>query len=196
MHAGVRGRLYGGGDSPMHPQRKWLLWLNGLGGTAVVASYVLGLGSDALAGAALWGGVPESVRPLYSANMLLAALGYFLFTPYILFRLPPETTRIGSVFGFGLFGWLYALVLVPSALWLPLTAHLLAHPSAAAWWAVRTALALVALGSAGLLASLAALPSGAPRGRLLASVGLLPFCLQTVVLDALVWPAYFPVPTH
>ena len=181
---------------PMHLQRKRLLWINGLGGSAVLASYVLGLGSNAELGAALWGGVPESIRPLYTANMLLAALGYFLFTPFILFRLPPDTTRIGSTFGFGVFGWLYALVLVPSALWLPLTAYLLAHPSAAAWWAVRTDLALVAVGSAGLLASLVALPAGAPRGRLLAVGGLLAFCLQTVVLDALVWPAYFPLPTH
>ena len=196
VHVGVRGRLQGGGGSRMHPQRRRLLWLNGLGGTAVLASYALGLGSDALTGAALWGGVPESVRPLYTANMLLAALGYFLFTAYIVFRLPPDGTRIGSLFGFGLFGWLYALVLVPSALWLPLTAHLLAHPSAAAWWAVRMVLALVALGSSGLLASLAAMPSDAPRGRALASVGLLPFWLQTAVLDALVWPAYFPFPTH
>jgi hypothetical protein len=61
---------------------------------------------------------------------------------------------------------------------------------------VRTDLALVAVGSAGLLVSLVALPSDAPRGRLLAALGLLPFCLQTVVLDALVWPAYFPLSTH
>jgi hypothetical protein len=35
-----------------------------------------------------------------------------------------------------------------------------------------------------------------PRGRTLAVIGLLPFCLQTAVLDASVWPAFFPFPNH
>ena len=34
-------------------------------------------------------------------------------------------------------------------------------------------------------------PSSAPRGRALAVCGALPFTLQTAVLDALVWPAFF-----
>lgn len=179
----------------MHPQRRSLLWLNVLGGTAVLASYVLGLRSDALVGGALWGGVPEALRPLYTVNMFLAAAGYFLFTPYVFFRLDPERTRIAGRFGFGLFHALYALVLLPSALWLPLTAHVIAHPTAVAWAVVRLDLALVAAGSLGLLAAVLALPADAPRGRALAVIGLLPFCLQTVLLDALVWPAFFPVAT-
>ena len=179
----------------MHSMKRSLLWLNGVGGAAVLASYVLGLGSSAELGASLWGGVPESARGFYTLNMFLAAAGYFLFTPYILFRLPAEGPLVAGRFGFGLFHLLYALVLVPSALWLPLTAHVIAQPSALAWFAVRVDLALVALGSLGLLASLLALPPGAPRGRALAVIGLIPFCLQTVLLDAIVWPAFFPVPT-
>jgi hypothetical protein len=59
-------------------KRRSLLALNVIGGTAVLASYVVGLG--AVPGDALWGGVPESLRPLYTVNMFLAAAGYFLFT--------------------------------------------------------------------------------------------------------------------
>lgn len=175
--------------------RRSLLWLNAVGGAAVLASYGVGIGSGAISGDALWGGVPESLRPLYTINMFLAAAGYFLFTPYILFRLAPDTTRIAGRFGFSLFHGLYALVLLPSALWLPLTAHVLAQPSAFAWALVRVDLALVAFGSLGLLAALLALTSEVPRGRTLAVIGLLPFCLQTAVLDALVWPAFFSLPT-
>jgi hypothetical protein len=176
------------------PARRSLLALNLVGGAAVLASYALGL--RALPGDLLWGGVPAGMRPLYSANMLLAAAGYFLFTPYVLFRLDPETTRVAGRFGYRAFHLLYALVLLPSALWLPLTAHALAQPGPAAWAAVRIALALVALGSLGLLAALLALPAGAPRGRHLAVAGLVPFCLQTAVLDALVWPALLPAAGH
>jgi hypothetical protein len=167
-----------------------LIALNVLGGSAVLASYVVGTG--ALPGDALWGGVPDSLRPLYTVNMLLAAAGYFLFTPYILFRLDPETTRVAGRFDYRAFHLLYALILLPSALWLPLTGLMAEQPTPALWASVRIDLALVALGALGLLASLISLGSRAPKGRRLAIAGLIPFCLQTVVLDALVWPALFP----
>jgi len=171
-----------------------LLWVNALGGTAVLASYAWGMLARPEAMGALWGGVPEALRPVYTINMLLAAAGYFLFAPYIAFRLPPGSTRIGGRFGYGLFTLAFALVLVPSALWLPLTARLVDAPDVLLWWAIRLDLALVGVGALGLLAALVSLGPDAPRGRRLAILGLIPFCLQTVVLDGLVWPAYFPAP--
>ena len=169
-----------------------LIGLNVVGGSAVLASYGAGLGS--VPGDALWGGVPESIRPLYTVNMFLAAAGYFLFTPYILFRLKPETTRVAGRFGYLAFHLFYALVLFPSALWLPLTGLMAEQPMLATWASIRIVLALVAVGTLGLLGSLISLGSSAPKGRRLALVGLVPFGLQTVVLDALVWPAFFPFP--
>jgi hypothetical protein len=189
------GRSRRPGEGAMHPRRRSLLVLNAVGGAAVLASYAWGLRGEGV-GAALWGGVPEGLRPLYGANMLLAAVGYFLFTPYVLLRLPPEGARFAGGLGFGVFHALYALVLLPSALWLPLTAHYLAQPSAGLWAALRLDLGLVGLGSLGLLACLLALPGDAPRGRAWAVAGLVPFCLQTALLDALVWPALFPDPIH
>jgi len=182
-------------QSGMHVQSRLLIALNVVGGIAVLASYAIGLGSASSSGAALWGDLPEALRPFYTINMFLAAAGYFLFTPYIVFRLRPEQTRIGGRFGYALFPILYALVLIPSAIWLPLTERMIAQPSAALWALVRLDLACVGLGALGLLASLLALRS-APRGRALAVLGLVPFCLQTALLDALVWPAFFPFPSH
>ena len=178
----------------MDTRVRTLIALNVIGGTAVLASYVVGL--DAVPGDALWGGVPESTRPLYTVNMFLAAAGYFFFTPYILFRLDPETTRMAGRFGYRAFHLFYALVLFPSALWLPLTGLMAEHPTLATWAYVRIDLALVALGTIGLLGGLISLSSAAPKGRVLAIAGLLPFFLQTVVLDALVWPAFYPFPTQ
>lgn len=180
----------------MHRQTRSLIGLNVIGGSAVLVSYAMGLGSESSSGAALWGGVPESIRPLYTINMFLAAAGYFLFTPYIAFRLQPGHTRIGGRFGYGLFHFLYALVLFPSAIWLQLTERMIAQPSAWMWAVVRLDLALIGLGSLGLLVSMLTLNSDAPRGRALAIVGLLPFCVQTALLDATVWPAFFPFPNH
>ncbi|MBW2541676.1 MAG: hypothetical protein JRF15_06260 [Deltaproteobacteria bacterium] len=176
----------------MNARVRSLIALNAIGGIAVLTSYALGLFSDSSVGAELWGGVPEGLRPLYTVNMFLAAAGYFLFTPYILFKLDPEKTRIAGRFGYGMFHVLYALVLFPSAIWLQLTEAMIAQPSAWMWAAVRVDLALVGLGSLGLLVSLLTLNAPVTRGRALAVLGLLPFCLQTAVLDATVWPIFFP----
>jgi hypothetical protein len=176
----------------MHPAHRSLLWLNVAGGIAVLGSYASGL-ADAETRAGLWGGVPESLRPLYTASMLAATAGYFAFSFFVFFRLDPARTRVAGGFGFGAFHALYALILVPSALWLPLTAAMLAEPSGASWLAVRGVLGLVAFGSLGLLVALAsAQPVSARSARGVALAGALAFAFQTAVLDALVWPAFFP----
>jgi len=174
--------------------RRSLLWLNVLGGTAVLGSYAHGLASNPLTRGEVWGGVPEALRPLYTGSMLLAAAGYFAFSFFVFRRLDPLRTRVAGRFGFGAFHALYALILVPSALWMPLTFAMLEAPSGALWAAIRVTLALVGLGSLGLVAAVAtARPADAPVARWVALAGALAFSFQTAVLDACVWPAYFPV---
>ncbi len=179
----------------MHPGRRSLLWLNVLGGIAVLGSYAYGLASNPLTRDGLWGNVPEALRPLYTLNMFLAAAGYFAFSAYVFRRLDPARTRIAGGFGFGAFHVLYGLILVPSALWLPLTFEMLEAPSPGLWLAIRVTLALVALGSLGMMLAVAsaAAPHSAPGARRIALLGTLFFSLQTAVLEALIWPAYFPV---
>jgi hypothetical protein len=173
------------------PEVRRLAALNAIGGACVLASYAWGFVARPDSVGALWGGVPDAIRPLYTLNMLLAAAGYFLFTPFILFRLPPAATTVAGGFGYGWFGASTALVLFPSALWMPLGFLLLDHPTGWLFWLVRLDLAAVALGSLGLLYGLVALRSPrAPRGRALAVAGLVPFCIQTAALDAVVWPAF------
>ena len=117
------------------------------------------------------------------------------FSAFVFRRLDPARTRIAGGFGFGAFHVLYGLILVPSALWLPLTFEMLEAPSAGLWLAIRVTLALVALGSLGMMLAVAsaAAPHSAPGARRIALLGTLFFSLQTAVLDALIWPAYFPV---
>jgi hypothetical protein len=180
---------------PAPRARRWrhaLVALNVLGGLAVLGSYTDGLARPGAA-AVLWGGVPEGLRPLYTGSMLLAALGYFPMTGAVLFGLDAGRARVAGRFDYRLFVLLYALILVPSALWMPLTFQMVDTPSPLLWAAIRAVLALVGIGSLGVLAALARVQPGPPRGlRGLALAGAAAFCLQTVVLDALVWPAFFP----
>ena len=96
----------------MHPQRRSMVWINVLGGSAILASYAYGIASNPLTRGDVWGGVPETLRPLYTITMLLAAAGYFAFGYFVFFKVDPDEARIGDRFGFGAFNALYALILV------------------------------------------------------------------------------------
>lgn len=176
----------------MHPRRLLVLGLNVIGGIAVLGSYAVGIGGHEHPGAVLWGAVPESIQPLYTLSMFTAALGYFLFGPYILWGLDPERTVVRGRLGYGVFAPLFALVLGASTLWMPLTFTYSAQPSELLWLADRLVLAVVGLGSLGLLAAVAlARPVLSPRWRLLAIVGAALFTFQTGVLDATVWTSLY-----
>ncbi len=174
-------------------RRRRFLVLNAVGGLLVLGTYLWGALDASAVMTSLWGGVPEAIRPLYTVNMLLSAVGYFFFAPYIAFRIDTSRSDIFGPWGYSIFSVFMLLVLIPSAAWLPLTSMMLADPSPFLWWMIRLDLALVAVGSLGLFVSLWTLRPPTSPGRKAALVGLVPFCLQTVVLDALVWPAYFSV---
>lgn len=179
----------------MEPAQRKLALLNVVGGVAVLASYALALRVSPEVRAALWGGVPEGLRPLYTVNMLLAAAGYFPFTFLLVFRTTADQLDRAARLPCSALTGFYALVLLPSALWLPLTALLIQAPSPGLWLAVRVCLFLVGLGSAGLLYALLRLALHR-RDRLawVGVAGAVPFFVQTGVLDALIWPAYYPAP--
>lgn len=179
-------------------RQKLLAGLVLLGGTAVLGSYAWGLAAASagpaghLAGA-LWGELPPALLPAYQANMVLATAGFFAYSYFLLLAVDAEAVRIGARFRFGLFFVLYAGILIPSSLWMPLALAMVRQPGDLLWWAIRAVLAVVGLSSLGLTAALLALEPRRPRGAYwLAVAGSVPFALQTMVLDALLWPAFFP----
>ena len=169
-----------------------MLVINIAGGIAVLGSYVLGFLTHPDASQVLWGGVPNSIRPFYTAGMLFAALGYFAFTYFILFRLPPQDTQVAHRFKFGLFNALYALILFPSALWMPLTFLAAERSGLALYWAVRLVLIVVGVASLALFVALLKVKPAQPWWvQRLALLGSAAFCLQTAFLDAILWSAFF-----
>jgi hypothetical protein len=177
----------------MHAQKIYMLVINVLCGGAVILSYVHGLMSNPDSGPALWGEVPKALTPLYTVSMFTAAAGYLVFSYYLFFRLDADAARVGR-YGYWLFNLLYLVILVPSILWMPFTFRMIENPSLATWIIIRTVLALAGIGSLAMLAAILNV-SPSPRGasHVLAVIGCIAFCLQTAVLDALVWTAYFPL---
>lgn len=177
----------------MHPQKRTMAWIVLLGGAAVLASYAYVLGMDPATQIGLWGDVPPALLPAYVASMVLATVGYFAFTYFLLFRVDPDRARIAGRFGYSLFSALYVLILGPSAVWLPLTSAMVQQPSSTLWLGIRLMLLVVGLGSIALLLALLYLrPRQPARAYRLAVAGGIAFCLQTAVLDLFVWTALFP----
>ena len=175
----------------MHPKKKTWLAINAVGGVAVLGSYVHGIVTHPETRNALWGTIPEELQAVYGVTMWLAAGGYFFFSYYFLVRTDAEKVRFGR-FGFGLINALYALIMVTSALWMPLTFAYLDSPTPGAWLLVRADLLLVAVGTIGLMIALFTMkPRAEGLAGVLALIGLLLFAVQTAFLDPIVWPQFF-----
>ena len=177
----------------VHPKKLRLAGIVLIGGVAVLASYAYILAIDPATRAGLWGGVPPAYLPGYIASMALAVAGFFAFTYFLFVHVDPDRVRIAGRFRYGLFHGLYVLILGPSALWLPLTSAMVQQPSSILWLSIRLVLALVGLGSVGLLLALLSLrPRQPPAAYWLAVAGAVAFFIQTAVLDLFVWTAFFP----
>ncbi|MDP8223925.1 MAG: hypothetical protein P9L99_11235 [Candidatus Lernaella stagnicola] len=171
-----------------------LFLINLAGGVAVLGSYAYGLLTHPGRGNELWGGVPDGLQGVYGISMLLAAAGYLLFFFHVVVRMRPEEVKLFRGLPFRFFHVLFGMILLPSSLWMTLTFAYLDTPTTLLWLAVRLVLALVALGSLLMLIALAQLRRRAPDQFWWPSVlGAALFTFHTLVLDALLWPALFPV---
>ena len=175
----------------MDPAARKLALLQLVGGPLVLASYAWCIGVWPEASAQMWGGIPEAVQPVYTAWMFVAAAGYFAYSYVFLLRTDPGRAELFGR-GYGVLGVFYALILGPSALWMPMTKWLLDAPSELRFCLVRVDLFAVAIGSLGLVLAAGWMQGiSSARVRVLAIVGAVAFSIQTVVLDALIWPAYW-----
>lgn len=174
----------------MNREKKGLFALIIIGGFAVLASYVWGVLAHPGTAGLLWGNIPPKAIPYYTASMLLAALGFLVFTHYLLLSLDLGREKINLPRGYRSFLVLYGLILIPSALWVPLIYWMLDHPGDLVWLAIRLVLFLVGLGALGMMSALLNIQPRSPR-LLAAVIGCIFFCIQTVLLDAFVWPNYF-----
>ncbi len=177
----------------MSPRTKRFLLTNLVGGLAVLGSYAVCLATHPATRDALWGGVPEAWRGLYTVSMFCATGGYFAFTSWFAWTCDAERGRYFGGRTLDAVTAIYALVMLSAALWMPLTFAHIAKPSLGLEIGIRGALALTGASSLALVAGLVTshpVPSRAHFG--LALLGLVAFCFQTAILDATVWTAYYP----
>lgn len=179
----------------MHPQKKLMAALMLTGGPAVLMSYVWGATSwSSESVGKLWGDVPLAIRPYYTSWMFVAATGFLLFAYFLFFRADPDRVRVANRYGFGLFNLLLVLILVPSAIWMPLTLHHIEAPDPVTWVLIVVGLWTTGLASLGMIAALATLRPREPEIAWKAAVaGSAMLAVQTFALDSCVWPAFFRI---
>jgi hypothetical protein len=180
----------------MAAQQTVLLVIIIIGGLAVIGSYVFGFITQPGSENALWGGVPDWLRPFYTISMVISVLGYFAFVTFILFRIDPAQVQIAGRFDFRLFYIIFLGILIPSALWMPLTQMMTQNSGKILWIGIRLVLVLVGLSSCALVWALFTLGTREPHLHYwLAVAGSAYFAFHTAVLDMILWPALFKVPT-
>ena len=172
----------------MHPERRIFLALQLALGPSVLASYAICFRLWPETVAAMWGGVPQAARGLYTAWMFVAAAGYAVFTPALFLHTDPDRARLAFGWGYRALHVFYAALLLGSILWMPLTRW---HLDGALPFALVVAdLWVVATASLALLATTLRLAPPLPGAwRVAAALGAGAFCVQTVLLDAVLWPA-------
>jgi ABC-type multidrug transport system permease subunit len=96
-------------------------------------------------------------------------------------------------YGFWVINMLYAGIIIPSAIWIYLTFAMIENPNPLLWITIRLVLFTVGFSSVALLASF--FTSNFDRSSWLyfaSIISLIFFCIQTMLLDALIWPYYYP----
>ena len=177
----------------METEQSILAVVNIIGGIAVLGSYALGIRSHPDTKGKAWGGVPAGLKPYYTLSMLLAAAGYLAFAYLILFEVDPDEIETMGGADFPVFYVICAVILIPSALWMPLTYSMIENPGTVKWYSIRLVLGVVGIASLVLLVSLITLDPREPGiPYWIATIGIGFFCIQTALLDALIWPIYFP----
>lgn len=173
--------------------KRAFMGINLLLGPLVPLSYIVSarVWPDHVGG--LWGAIPESVQPLYTANMLLATGGFLVFTWFFFRHTWEPASRFLGRFSLGFVNLGYLLVLIPSMLWMPMTLYALAHQIDLKLW-IQLVLALVAIGTIMLALALYTVRPAVPRRTLrVARIGVVFFAIQTVLLDAIIWPIGFEI---
>ena len=176
----------------MHYLQWILLAVIAVFGAGVIGSYIQGISANPGGAEKLWGGVTGPLRTFNYVTMLLAVAGFFLFSYYLFFRTDPATAQVAGNLNFWAFIVIYALFLLPSAFWMPLTFNVLASRNTSAWFAVRAVLFIAGFASLALTVALLTLqPRIWDTAYWLAVVGSILFCVQTLIMDSFIWAANF-----
>jgi len=170
----------------------YLILINLIFGPILLYTYYKGLNSG-IDGISFWGGVPKTMRPISGICMIVSALGYFIFTYYLLVKTNMDTMFLGK-YNFWLIVTLYCFILIPSCFWMGYTVDYINGGSSnqSIWIIICSLLYTVGIASLVLLYTLYQLNSGSNSMLYnMSLIGCLIFTFHTLCLDGLMWTYFF-----
>lgn len=157
----------------------------------VLLSYVVGLKAGKSADI-LWGGTPKKIRCVYTVSMLISALSFLITTIYIFLLMKNTNIQLPYSMNINIFYILYAILLICSAIWIPLINVMVNKPSSVIWLCIRMGLILVGLSALGILILLIGIvPQPANSLYWVSAIGMSIFFIHTGVLDVFLWPYFW-----
>lgn len=175
----------------MNTQQIIFLTINLVGGPLVLLSYVIGLKAGKSADI-LWGGTPKRIRGVYTLSMLISATSLLVTTVFIFLILNNGDIELPYYLNTNIFNILYSVLLLFSAIWIPLVNVMVNRPSKLIWLSIRFGLILVGLSALGIfILLLGIIPQ--PTGLLYwaSVIGMGVFLIHTGILDAFLWPYFW-----
>ena len=173
-----------------------IIALNLIFGPILLYSYWNGIKNGNINGVEFWGGMPQFLRPVSGISMIISAIGYFIFTYYLLFKTNNQTQYLG-MFNNTFIIILYALILIPSCFWIGKTIDYMnleaIKDHAQSWMIICIILYTVGIASFLLCLSIFSISPDVENYMLfnLSKIGIVIFTIHTLFFDGLVWTYFF-----
>ena len=167
----------------------YFLLVNLILGFAVILSYIWGLVYYPEYGTALWGDIETSYIPYIIFSMLLAALGYFVFSLYFINYKKFQTLNTSEYI---YILSLYIVILFFSALWMPLSIGFIDTNNNL--FLILDLISLYLVGISSLLLTIFLIQDKSLRRKLiwkLSVLGGFQFTFHTLIIDAIYWGMNF-----
>ena len=169
------------------------LWINIIGGIAVLGGYVYALLAHPILRGQIWGGVPEAWRRWITTSMFIAAIGYCFAMYYLIFNEGLNLKYFWGKVDATIMRVLLILFLLTAAFWIHSTFSYLELPNSNSWHLIRFELWVTALSILLMTIGLAT-ATGVQQSLLfnfyVLGLGLISF--HCLVLDAILWISKFP----
>ena len=167
--------------------------VNIIGGIIVLGGYAFTLVSNPETRNDLWGGIPESWKPLYTLSMFTSAFGYLYATYYCAFKGGLDAQFFWGKYKASIMTIFIAIFLFSSSFWIHSTFSYIDSPTQNQWLLIQVELYATAF--ALILFTLGLASAKGVENKLnhkIAVIGSALITFHCLILDAIIWTSKFP----
>ncbi len=169
------------------------LWINIIGGIAVLGGYLYALLNHPNTGNDLWGGIPQNWRAWIVTSMFIAAFGYIIAMYYFIYRDGLDVKFFWGKTEASVMVIILVLFFVSASMWIHSTFAYLEMPAAGTWNLIQFELRVTAISIVLITIGLASASDVInPELHRWSVIGLSFISFHCLILDAILWTIKFP----